>query len=586
MPLVSNIIMGGGVAHCTSTDSTKAGALGCTDWSDILRRDPAFAALHLHQVALEPNPAWVQPPYCMDALALQQVQTAPAPLLGGLLREAVVEAAATVWEVRSGFAPIQDAIEQAHQRLAPDTPITPAQWAVLRACLVCPHPRAARLHELRTVVCLQDPHAREIYQRIVDAAAQRSGKARPRIGIITAASDNPFLDADPNVYAFASAGAQAVYVPLHGAMRRCLDANDPAHLDLYYDHWVNSGTESPHWHACAQYPDYAQSQAALAENQGAGLNALLHSLDAVYFSGGDQSRILEALYQCDGDGARTVESPQLRLLRERHDAGTLVVAGTSAGNHIQGGRHWQGRPVPMIAGGDSYPALRNGFSQAFGSGVEVPHQARWYPFGGLGVFRLGVLDSHFSPRSRQGRLVRACADAGMRYGFGIDENTALVVYEPDAQGWIVMEISGEHGVWVADLGQARTTTTPHWAVRGVRAHHLHRHDRLAVDPQGDLHLLLAPKHRVLAAAASPVELHAEQALDYGRGTLEALWRSMGLQGAHTARASTRASQDPRCRQDAPCYQVLARRDDRTRFVQSAHQVGYCHLLLEFAPLEV
>ena len=46
---------------------------------------------------------------------------------------------------------------------------------------------------------------------------------------------------------------------------------------------------------------------------------------------------------------------------------------------------------------------------------------------GLGFFPFGMVDQHFIKRGRLGRLVVAMAEAGVRRGFGIDENTALLV---------------------------------------------------------------------------------------------------------------------------------------------------------------
>ena len=67
---------------------------------------------------------------------------------------------------------------------------------------------------------------------------------------------------------------------------------------------------------------------------------------------------------------------------------------------------------------------------------------------GLGFFPFGIVDQHFIKRGRLGRLVVAMAAAGVRRGFGIDENTALLV-EGDAA-----RVCGEYGVMVVDIGRA------------------------------------------------------------------------------------------------------------------------------------
>ena len=58
------------------------------------------------------------------------------------------------------------------------------------------------------------------------------------------------------------------------------------------------------------------------------------------------------------------------------------------------------------------------------------------------------VDQHFIKRGRLGRLVVAMADAGVRRGFGIDENTALLVEGGAAR------VCGEYGVMLVDMGPA------------------------------------------------------------------------------------------------------------------------------------
>ena len=76
-------------------------------------------------------------------------------------------------------------------------------------------------------------------------------------------------------------------------------------------------------------------------------------------------------------------------------------------------------------GGDSYPALKKGFTEGAGPVLDAPSNTLRYARGGLGFFNYGVLDSHFSRRTREGRLVRATKESGMDYGFGIDETLRL-----------------------------------------------------------------------------------------------------------------------------------------------------------------
>jgi len=45
---------------------------------------------------------------------------------------------------------------------------------------------------------------------------------------------------------------------------------------------------------------------------------------------------------------------------------------------------------------------------------------------GLGLLRDGLVDQHFVERNRLGRLLVACVEEGVRYGFGLAEDSGLV----------------------------------------------------------------------------------------------------------------------------------------------------------------
>ncbi len=153
----------------------------------------------------------------------------------------------------------------------------------------------------------------------------------------------------------------------------------------------------------------------------------LRACSGFFFTGGVQSRILEVFLP---DGMPTAA---YHALWERYQAGA-VVAGSSAGAAIMSD--------PMIAGGSSGGALREGVrASEEGEGVWLTR--------GLGFLRQGLVDQHFLARGRWARLlvgVLAAQDDSL--GFGIDENTALVVEGDSA--WVV----GESGVLFFDARRA------------------------------------------------------------------------------------------------------------------------------------
>ncbi|MEO0884115.1 MAG: cyanophycinase [Pseudomonadota bacterium] len=147
---------------------------------------------------------------------------------------------------------------------------------------------------------------------------------------------------------------------------------------------------------------------------------------SVYFTGGDQANIYQALVQ------NGVETPLLTGIREALALGGLL-AGSSAGAAIMSDS--------MIMGGTSFEAIAAGVT-------ENPEMPGLLLGKGLGFFERGLVDQHFIKRGRLARLVVALASAEQRCGFGIDENTALFV-----EGALARVI-GEYGVFFVDMKDA------------------------------------------------------------------------------------------------------------------------------------
>lgn len=156
-------------------------------------------------------------------------------------------------------------------------------------------------------------------------------------------------------------------------------------------------------------------ESAWAANAGdPGEIAKIEAADAVWFTGGDQARITAALIKDDGGDTLMLTALRARL------ADGAVIGGTSAGAAMMS-------PV-MIVRGETMTALLQD-PLGLDDGVEAPETDRLVLARGLGFFPYGVTDQHFGERARLGRLARAVvsAPADLRLGFGVDENTALVV---------------------------------------------------------------------------------------------------------------------------------------------------------------
>jgi cyanophycinase len=195
----------------------------------------------------------------------------------------------------------------------------------------------------------------------------------------------------------------------------------------------------------------------------------LRSCGSVFFTGGDQSRIVGTLMQGG------VETPALRCIRDLYTAGGLI-SGSSAGAAIMSG--------PMLLGGTSLHAV----SRGHGTGEDDFRLGN-----GLGFFRWGVVDQHFLQRGRIGRLLIAARDSGEPFAFGIDENSALLV--DGERGSVV----GESGVLFMDLRRARCDRDDE-VLGDVRVSYLDDGD--AIDLRRGKVLPAPDKHRTRVTRAS------------------------------------------------------------------------------------
>jgi cyanophycinase len=166
---------------------------------------------------------------------------------------------------------------------------------------------------------------------------------------------------------------------------------------------------------------------------------LLEGLDqaaGVWFTGGDQMRIVRTLVDAEGRA-----TPLLELIRRRHAEGA-VVGGSSAGAAIMSDA--------MISGGDGFRSLLEPLASVYPES-EADDTGRLWLARGLGFFDGGLVDQHFDRQARLGRLVRALGETRDLRGFGVDENTALLV-EPDRRSARVL---GSGAVTVLDAEDAR-----------------------------------------------------------------------------------------------------------------------------------
>ncbi|MGP0686826.1 cyanophycinase [Priestia aryabhattai] len=178
------------------------------------------------------------------------------------------------------------------------------------------------------------------------------------------------------------------------------------------------------------------------------LSRTIKGLTAVWFVGGDQTKIVDSLRQNNGS-----DSEALKAIWDIYRKGA-VIGGTSAGAAIMSD--------VMITGGDSLGALKEsiGNKETLNKYVnkDQHHKKEYEPLSvqkGLGFFQHGIIDQHMDERARLGRLAVAAytseRDKEKNFAYGVDEDTAMVVNNKDQK----IEVVGRSGVAVLDMSKAK-----------------------------------------------------------------------------------------------------------------------------------
>lgn len=162
----------------------------------------------------------------------------------------------------------------------------------------------------------------------------------------------------------------------------------------------------------------------------------INNLTGIWMVGGDQTHITDTLRNEDGSDTKALKA----IWDVYRDGG--VIGGSSAGAAVMS--------EEMIVGGDSLGTLTYGFTSSY----EEENQNECEPASvikGLGFFKYGVVDQHFDEKARLGRLVLTTYEkSNTKYGFGIDEDTALILNNEKSQ----IEVAGRGGVTIVDTTSA------------------------------------------------------------------------------------------------------------------------------------
>ncbi|MFC3094435.1 hypothetical protein DRW07_13895 [Alteromonas sediminis] len=316
--------------------------------------------------------------------------------------------------------------------------------------------KGARLQEKVSVPDNTNAASVDVYNAFVDQARLRlsaSNKDKaPNIVVITASSRDHFESADFYEGVFESLNVNVQWLPLSAAWQ---EAQYLREFDSdICSRMVDLHSKRSLFNRKAVYPDRVAFEKTLCENPSKVIDALTHA-QGVFFNGGDQSKTLAALLTPQG-----LPSEALMVIRKNMQNGQLVVGGTSAGTAVQAGGAVNNNPIPMLTNGIPSAAIKRGVfaysapsvrcSETSGCSETVRSDDVTYRAeGGTGLFRQGLLDTHFSERNREVRLIMTALAAQQNFGFGVDETTALMVRQEGESTHF--KVIGERGVFVADL---------------------------------------------------------------------------------------------------------------------------------------
>lgn len=245
-----------------------------------------------------------------------------------------------------------------------------------------------------------------VWHRIV----QQAGGKGAKIAVIPAAAGSPEKSGGFAVESLNQHGAQAFMIPLsvrHAQFKPQDIVSDPVWLDKLKD------------------------------------------ASGVFFTGGDQGRIVQALVKPDGSKTAMLEA--IWALYQRGG----VIAGSSAGAAIMSTTmFYDAKPV--------LPTLKLGVTD----GKEI---AAGLGFIGPDVF----IDQHLIIRGRFARMLPVMLKKNYKLGLGVDENTAMLV---SSQGEV--EVIGYKGAILFDLSQASTDgAQKNFNISNARISYLDRGDR-------------------------------------------------------------------------------------------------------------
>lgn len=255
--------------------------------------------------------------------------------------------------------------------------------------------------------------------------------AKPTMLAITASSRDPYESADVAQSLLAQSNINTQWLALTPALAKAITSNSCDELPALRNTLMNVYNRE------VIYPDRTKAEYALCKSGTNALVSLIKSSTGVMFNSGNAALTHKVLFDQNNNPYPWTQALQTRP----------VIVGEGAGAAIQS------KVTGMLTNTTSLEALRKGENNTNA--------------GGLGSFNFGVLDTQFSEQNRTFRLAAALnknevknIKTEIQHGFGIDENTALVVIK-SPEGSLITVIGKSGVVHLANQGKAQPESKSH-----------------------------------------------------------------------------------------------------------------------------
>ncbi|WP_024609340.1 cyanophycinase [Pseudoalteromonas sp. TAB23] len=249
--------------------------------------------------------------------------------------------------------------------------------------------------------------------------------AKPTMLAITASSRDPYESADVAQSLLAQSNINTQWLALTPALAKAITSNSCDELPALRNTLMNVYNRE------AIYLEYTKSEYALCKSGTNALVSLIKNSTGVMFNSGNAALTHKVLFDQNNNPYPWTQALQTRP----------VIVGEGAGAAIQS------KVTGMFTNTTSLEALRKNENNTNA--------------GGLGSFNFGVLDTQFSEQNRTFRLTAALnknevkkTKTEIQHGFGIDENTALVVIK-SPEGSLITVIGKSGVVHLANQGKAQ-----------------------------------------------------------------------------------------------------------------------------------